>query len=83
MRSKHDIENLTSSSHSVPLKTPITRLEVISPKDVEGDTFLLRTILSRQIFHKRVAKILLGTPVDPILNFSKRADGELSENIYF
>ena len=39
MRSKHDIKNLTASSYSVPLKTQKTKLEKISPKDVEGDTF--------------------------------------------
>ena len=38
MRSKHDIKNLTTSSYSVPLKTPKTNLEVIPPEDV-GDTF--------------------------------------------
>ena len=37
MRSKHDIKNLTASFYSVPLKTPKTKLEVIPPKDVEGD----------------------------------------------
>ena len=37
MRSKHDIKNLTESSYSVSLKTPKTKLEVIAPKDVEGD----------------------------------------------
>ena len=35
MRSKHDIINLTASSYSVPK----TKLEVIPPTDIEGDTF--------------------------------------------
>ena len=39
MRSKRDIENLTGSSYSVPLKTPERKLEVIPPKPVEGDIF--------------------------------------------
>ena len=39
MKSKHDIKNLTVSSYSVSLKTPETKLEVISPKNVERDTF--------------------------------------------
>ena len=34
-------------------------------------------------FPKGHAKILLGTPMDPILNFLERADRELSENVYF
>ena len=37
--SRHDIKNLTTSSYSVPLKSQKTKLEVIPPKDVEGDTF--------------------------------------------
>ena len=36
--SRHGIKNLTSSSYSVPLKTPKTNLEVIPPKYVEGNT---------------------------------------------
>ena len=71
MRSKHDIKNLTASSYSVPLKTPKTKLEVPPPKDVEGDTLLVKTTLSRQIFPQGLAKILLGTAMDPILNFQK------------
>ena len=39
MRIKHDIKNRTASSYSVPLKIPKTKLEAISPKDVEGDIF--------------------------------------------
>ena len=37
MRRKRDIKNLTASFYSEPLKTPKTKLEVIPPKDVEGD----------------------------------------------
>ena len=37
--SRHDIKNLTTSSYCAPLKTPKTKLEVIAPKNVEGDTF--------------------------------------------
>ena len=36
---RHHIKNLTASSYSVPLKTAKTKLEIIPPKDVEGDTF--------------------------------------------
>ena len=39
MKSKHGIKNLIVSSYSVSLKTPKTKLEVISQKNVEGDTF--------------------------------------------
>ena len=35
---KDDIKNLTARSYSVSLKTLKTKLEVIPPKDVEGDT---------------------------------------------
>ena len=38
-QSRHDIKNLTASSYSVLLKSPNTKLEVISPKDEEEDTF--------------------------------------------
>ena len=34
--SRHDIKNLTTSSYSVPLKTPKTKLEVIPRKDVHN-----------------------------------------------
>ena len=34
-------------------------------------------------FPSGLAKILLGVPMDPILNFLERADKELSENVYF
>ena len=37
--SRHGIKNMTASSYFVPLKTPKTKLEVFTPKDVEGDTF--------------------------------------------
>ena len=37
--SRHDVKNLTAASYSVPLKTLNTKLEVIPPKNVEGDTF--------------------------------------------
>ena len=69
--SRHDIKNLTTSSYSVPSKTPKTKLEVIPPKDVEEDTFQVKTSPSRRIFPKWLAKILLGIPMDPILNFYK------------
>ena len=39
VRSKYDIETLTTSSYSVPLKTQRVKLEEIQPKDAEGDTF--------------------------------------------
>ena len=48
--SGHDIKNLTASSYSVPLKTPKTKLEVLPPKDVEGDKFQVKTTTSPQIF---------------------------------
>ena len=38
-QTRHDIKNLTGSSHSVALKTSETKLEGIPSKDVEGDTF--------------------------------------------
>ena len=37
--SRHDIKHPTTNFYSVQLKTPKTKLEVIPPKDVEGDTF--------------------------------------------
>ena len=77
------IKSLTVSSYSVLLKTPNTKLEVIPPKDVEGDTFQVKTTPLRQIFLKGLAKTLLGLPVNLILNFLERADRELSENVYF
>ena len=43
MRSKHDAENLTVSSYSVPLKTPNTKLEVIPPQGAERDTVQVKT----------------------------------------
>ena len=43
----------------------------------------MKTTLLRQIFPKMLAKILLGVPMDPTLNVLERADGELSENVYF
>ena len=39
--------------------------------------FKVKTTLSREIFPKGLAKILLGIPMDPILNFSEGADREL------
>ena len=71
MKIKHDIINLTTSSYSVPLKAPKTKLEVIPPTDIEGDTFLVKTTSLRQIFHKGLAKILLGITMDLILIFWK------------
>ena len=52
MRGKHDIINLTTSSYFVPMKTPKTKLEVIPPKDEEGDTFYVKTTPLQQIFAK-------------------------------
>ena len=43
----------------------------------------MKTTPSQQIFPKVLSKILLGIPVDPILNFLERADRELSKNVYF
>ena len=71
MKSKHSIIDLTTTSYSVPLKTPKTKLEVIPPTDLEGDTFLVKTTSLRQIFHKGLAKILLGITMDLILIFWK------------
>ena len=65
----------------LPLKTPKTKLEVIPPKDVEGDTLLVKTAPWQQVFPEGLAKILLGIPVDPVLNFLERADREPSENV--
>ena len=79
--SRHDIKNLTASSVSVPLKTIKTKFEVISPKDVDEDTFQEKTAPLRQISPKALSKIVLVIPMDPILNFLERADRELSENI--
>ena len=78
-----DIKNLTINSCSVPLKTPKTKLEGIPPKHVEGDIFQVKTTPLQQIFSKGLTKILLGRPIDPILNFLQRANRELSQNIYF
>ena len=69
MKSKHSIIDLTTTSYSVPLKTPMTKLEVIPSTDIEGDTFLVKTTSLRQIFHKGLAKILLDIPMDLILMF--------------
>ena len=81
--SGHDIKNLTTSSYSVPLETLNTKLEVIPPNDAEGDTFQVKTTLSRLIFPQGLAKILLGIPMDLVLNFLQRADRELSEMYTF
>ena len=43
----------------------------------------MKTDLSRPISPERFVTILLGTPMEPILNFLKRTDRELSENEYF
>ena len=43
----------------------------------------MKTTPSRQIFPEGLAKILLGITMDPNLHFLKRADRELSENVYF
>ena len=43
----------------------------------------MKTTLLRQIFPERLAKILLGTAMNSILSYSKRADREVSENIDF
>ena len=67
----------------MPLKTPKTKLEVIPQKNVERDTFQVKTTPSRQIFPEGINKIWLGIPMDPILNVMDRADRELSENIHF
>ena len=50
--SRLDIKNLTTSSYSVPLKTPKTKLEVIPPKDYKTED-----TTSSQIFPKGFAKI--------------------------
>ena len=71
MKSKHYIIDLTTTSYSVPLKTTKTKLEVIVPTDIEGDTFLMKTTSLGQIFHKGLAKILLGITMDLILIFWK------------
>ena len=71
MKSKHNIIDLTTTSYSVPLKTPNTKLEVIPPTDIEGDRFLVKTTSLRQIFHKGIAKILLGIAMELILIFWK------------
>ena len=39
--------------------------------------------MSRQSLHVGHAKILLGKDMDFILNFLKRAEDQLSENVYF
>ena len=65
-------KNLTACSYSMPLKTPNTKLEVIPPKDVEADTFEMKTTPPRQFLPKGLTKILLGIPMVPILNFLGR-----------
>ena len=62
MRSKRDIKNLTASCHSVPLKTPKTKLEVIPPKDVEGDRCPTK-------LHKKNVLVSLGWSLDASLIF--------------
>ena len=58
-------------------------MEVIPPKDVELDTFLVKTTLSRQIFPEELTKSLLGIPMDPILNFGKSRQIESAvRNVY-
>ena len=51
------IKDLTESSVSMPLNTPNTKFEEIPPKDVEGDTFLVKTTPLRRISSKELAKI--------------------------
>ena len=82
MGSKHDIENLTASTYSEPLKTPRTKLEVIPPNDVDGDTFYVTTNRNKY-FLNGLLKFYRGILMDPFFNFLERADKELSENIYF
>ena len=53
--SRHDIKNLTTSSYAVPLKTPKTELEVIPPKDEEGDTFKVKTLCHHKFQKKNQA----------------------------
>ena len=79
--STHDIEDLAASSYSVLFKTPDTKLQVIPPKDEEGDTFCVKFTPSQQIFPKGLAKILLDIPMDPILNILESADRELLETV--
>ena len=75
--SRHDTKNLTA---------------IEDPKDKIRSNFFKRCrrryIFSEDYsvatdFPKGFAKILLGTPMDRILNFLERADRELSENVYF
>ena len=50
------------------LKTPKIKFEVIPPKDVEGDPFLMKTTPPQQISPIGIAKILQGIPMDPTVN---------------
>ena len=61
MRSKHDVENLTVSSYSVPLKTSNTKLEIIPPKDAERDTVQVKTT-----FPKGLNKVLNSNGPKPV-----------------
>ena len=54
-------KNLTTSSVLVPLDTPKIKFEVIHLKDVDGDTFQVKTTLSQQISPGGLAKILFGS----------------------
>ena len=67
----------------MPLKAPKTSFEVITPKDVEKDRFSVKSTSSVQVSSHGLVKILLGTPIDLILNILKREDRKLSENAYF
>ena len=70
MGSKHDIENLTASTYSEPLKTPMTKLEVIPPNDVDGDTFYVTTNRNKYFLNGSL-KFYRGILMDPFLTFWK------------
>ena len=82
MRSKHDIKNLTAISYFVPRMTPKTKLEGI-PSRCRRRYILSEDYSIATNFFKRLTKVLLGIPMDPILSFLGRAGRELSENTYF
>ena len=69
--SGHDIKNLTEDKlRSNPSKR--CRRRYIWSEDSQ----------SRQIFPKELAIILLGIPMDPILNFLERAEKERFQKLY-
>ena len=70
--------NLGPSSVSVPLNTRKTKFEEIPLKDIEGDTFQVKTTPLRQIFPERLAKILLG--IDQYLMLSQHSNKALVED---